>query len=130
MYIIRNKTTKEVIRRSPTPIRADGKLPADLDRDVEVLIETTEPQPSYDAATQKLVPAVREEAGRPGEPTNLINGWSVAALSAAELVDLKARDDDRTERTAVKAMITKLKDGTATTAEMKRALAYLLKHSL
>lgn len=130
MYIIRNKSTKEIIRRSATPVRADGKLPADLDSDVEVLIETTETPPSYDAATQKVVPAVREEPGLADEPVKLINGWQVVSLTAEELADIKGQADDLAERTAVKAMISKLKDGTATTAEMKRALAYLLKRNL
>ena len=133
-YIIRNLATKELIRRTDSPLRSDGKLPADLDPSVEVLVEVLETQPNYDKATHKLLPADREEPGAADEPINLIHGWSIVPLNAEELAALAADAAAKTERQEIRAIMADLKAGTGTNGErisrIEKALHRLLKDTL
>lgn len=133
-YIIRNKATKEIIRRTDSPLRTDGKLPADLDPSVEVLVEVPEVQPAYDKATHKLIPADREEAGAVDEPINLIHGWQIVPLTADELAAIAAEAAAKTERQEIRAIMAALKAGTGTNGEriarIEKALHRLLKDTL
>lgn len=116
--IIRNKTTKAVIRISETPIRADGKIPADLDPAVE-LVDIVDPpaQPAFNPATQKVVSTTSEQAGAVGFPIRLVYDWSVVALSQAELDAKAAESSAANERDQLKAVVSALRDGTGTTGE-------------
>jgi hypothetical protein len=86
MFIIRDKVTKEIIRRSASPLRSDNKLPADLDSNVEVLEEVRESQPEYDQATHKLALAQREEVRAKDEPIKLIYSWEILPLTSEDLI--------------------------------------------
>lgn len=129
--IIRDKTTKAVIRTSPTPIRLDGKIPLDLDPALE-LVDVVDPpiQPAYNAATHKLVVSTAEQASVGGLPIKLVTTWNIVALTQAELDARAAAAADETERQQLKTIVAALKAGTGTTAERlarcERALAKII----
>ncbi|MCE9518160.1 MAG: hypothetical protein K8R87_01115 [Verrucomicrobia bacterium] len=70
--------------------------------------------PSYDPSTQK--PPVYDGSK-----------WVTPSMSQAELDAVAAAQADATEKAAIKAAISAFKAGTATNAQVQRALAYLLK---
>lgn len=131
MQIVRNKTTKEVIRVSQTPIRADGKIPDDLDPATELVDVIAPPaQPTFDPATQKVVPISLEQAGEEGFPIRLVNDWQVVALTQAELDVNTVTAADAQERQQLKTVVAALQAGTGTTVERlarcERALAKII----
>lgn len=133
MFIIRNKNTKEVIRKSDTPLRTDGKLPADMDPDIELLAEVWEREPSYTKTTHKLEQAIREAAAA-DEPIKLIYGWAIVPLTQEELDFAVEQANLRGERQQVKALMAALKAGTGTAGEritrVEKGLHLLLKENL
>lgn len=132
MILIRNKATKEVLRTSDGPLRADGRVPEDLDASLEVVEVTTEELPQIDPETQKLEryePELPPIA--PGHPIRWMRGWKVVALTSAELAERQARAADAQDRQQIKAIVTDLQNGTGTTAQrlarVERALVRLIK---
>lgn len=131
MQIIRDKTTKVVLRISPTPIRDDGKIPLDLNPAQE-LVDVIEPpaKPAFNPATQKVVASTAEQASAGGFPIKLITTWSVVALSQAELDANTASTADDAERQQLKALVAAFKAGSGTQIERlartERALAKII----
>lgn len=129
--IVRDKTSKAVIRISPEPIRLDGKIPLDLDPALE-LVDVIDPpaQPAFNPATQKVVPVSSEQAGAAGFPIRLINDWQVVSLTQAELDAKAALTLSEQERQQAKAIVADLKNGTGTTVERlqrcEKALARII----
>lgn len=116
--IIRDKATKAVIRTSPSPLRADGKIPVDLDPSLEVLDVIDDPQPPFDSATQKLVPSITEQPpASAGFPARLINGWTIISLTQSELDAKAASAASATERDQTKAFVAALRSGQGTQLE-------------
>lgn len=93
-YVIRDKTTKEVIARST---RDDGYIPEALDaQNAEVVWVIDELPPPYDPATEKLISTVTETGSNPIIQTH---GYDVVPLSAEEL-DAIAAAEERQAATA------------------------------
>jgi len=86
------------------------------------------PQPPYDPAIQSIARKV----------TTTAHGWTVRALTAAELSERAAAkaaaDADTSEETAIRATLTALKNGTGTAAErlarIERVVFRLAKQSI
>lgn len=76
-YLIRNKTTKEIIRTSDTPITIDETKPLGLDDNIEIV--TILDRPNYDSSTQKLVLAEKIDG------MNVYQYYNIVQLSIAEL---------------------------------------------
>lgn len=132
MQIIRDKNTKVVIRMSPTAIRADGKIPTDLDPSLELVDVMDMPaKPVFNPATHEVVSISSEQPGAPGFPLRLIYDWQVVALTQAER-DIKAADAaDEAERQQLRALVGELKNpGAKTTAQrlitVERVLARII----
>lgn len=78
-------------------------------------------KPSFNAATHKVIQSgwtITESAANPV--------WEVVALSQAELDAIS----QASEAVIIKQAISLFKAGTATNAQIQRAIAYLLKQSL
>lgn len=132
MQIIRDKTTKAIIRISPTPIRIDGMIPPDLDAALELVDVIEAPaQPGFNPVTQKVVPVSSEQAGAVGFPIRLVNDWSVVSLTQPELDAVAAQAASAAERDQAKAMVAKLRNpGSDTNAQildrLQRGLARVI----
>ena len=131
-YIVRDKATKAILRTSSGPLTIDGKVPTGLDPAIEVLVvrDQTAP-PEFDAATQKSVHSETEVAPvSAGFPRQILRGWTVTALTQAEIDARTAETANQTERTALKALVADLVAGTGTVAQRQarceRALARLI----
>lgn len=124
MYIIRNKTTKEVIRKSKTPISIDGEI-KDLDPNLEVLEVIQNDRPTYNPETSKLERTETEQGGQ------IIIDWNIVDLSAEELQAIQDQKDAEAERQQAKAIYLDLKKGVGTAGErltrVEKVLARLLR---
>lgn len=82
-YIIRDKTTKRIIRTSTTPLAIDLEgnptAPKGLSPELEIITVVKEAPPSFDPATQKLLPKEMET------DAVITKGFEVIDLSAEEL---------------------------------------------
>lgn len=86
-----------------TPGTANGELPIGLDESLAWLVETHDPQPTYDAQTQKLrrengVVAIDPADQRTGTRTW---GWSTVELTEAELLDAQRQTQLAADKLAV-----------------------------
>ncbi len=127
MYIIRNKTTKEVIRTSKQPIAIDddgnARTPAGLDPNVEILKVVDLEKPIYDSSTQKLSRKETESKGV------ISRGYEVQELSQEELAvkaELQALNEKRVVITqAIPVLRRWAEDANAVTVTTQNAVSVL-----
>lgn len=103
MYIVRYKDTKEIIRKSETPISLTGDVQG-LDPNIEIIQEVILAAPAFDPTTEKAQAISSEKDGV------LTHSYEVVPLSADDLAAIKtiqARAEAR--QRALKNIIT-LKD--------------------
>lgn len=127
-WAIYDKEKKVVVARNREWPRSDGMAIKGAQENLVPLLHVTEAKPVYDPETEKLVPT--EEVIDLAANT-LTVGWEEVELTAGELADIAAGEQEATQRQAAKTAYNALMNGTGTQAERlvrcERVLAAVLK---
>jgi len=125
MFFIINKTTRQVIRTSETPFNIDENVQPGGGV-IQLKRIDDETKPNFDPATQKLV---RNFVDDDSAFTRTFS-FSVAQLTNGELAAATQAVQGETQRQQIKTLIDAFKNGTATNAQVQKAIAYLLKDAV
>lgn len=129
MFFIVDKNTRVVLRTSLTPFNVDESVqPPNGIVQLKGIENNT--VPSFDPQTQKLVRSFTDDDATGTRTFRL----QAVALSADELAVVAQASQDETERLAIKAVISDLRNGIGTATQriqrVERACAYLLRQEV
>ena len=110
-WAIYDTDTATVIRTNARWPRADGMEIVGKADNLVPLLEVREEQPVFDSATEKLVAV--DPVADVGANTYTY-GWSVVALTQAEIDAIAARDQHNTDADIAKAVYSDLKNSVGT----------------
>lgn len=86
-YLLKDSTGESPIwLRLPGPVRADGKIPSDLEAGLEYFVEVSDTRPEYDSRIQQVV-VTRTETPTEGEdiPNQVVVTYAVEPRAAEDV---------------------------------------------